>query len=481
MRRVLASRCLRLLLLAAVLGCHAPTAGADGDSLRALEGIQKVEGTRVLDLTGDGVAELAVLDGRTLHVFQAEGGELPSARASFRVTLPDDALFIDLLAAPKDGEGRLVVIGGEETRVLPLRDKAEPVLVTGAETPGWTDPEGPTLAPLVGGDRMLLPTEEGLGWFLGETGELILGWSIPRDRHVEAPGPFVEDQSVITEAVPTLLLAHDPRANMPGDAGAAWALMDGGLVALGDGGRTRYELAFLPATGERRILDVNGDGYPDVLHIETTNRTGRYAFFKTRPLTSDTPTPPSHRPANSVLSLTGFQLEPQFADLDKDGDLDLVLTTIAVDGTNTVRAVTQRKVEAITQAFLNRGGAGRWFEASPDARVSSDVGVRIRFTYEGSLEVERTVTIVADGDYDGDGASDLMIRTGPGTFTLRRGTASGVWEAEGRTVSVPAAGEGVNMAGEAADLDGDGKDELLLTYTAREGGSDQLVVVRPGR
>jgi hypothetical protein len=231
-------------------------------------------------------------------------------------------------------------------------------------------------------------------------------------------------------------------------------------------------------------VDLDADGVPDLVHMDATNNEFKIAFFRTPPpVEKDASLLPggSLRPALSFLRLGGFPMDPTLADLDEDGRPDFVLTSIDIDPPNVLRAVSSGQVTAQTRAFLNRRAkeGDPLFPQEPDATVASDVGVAIRFNYAGHIQIKRSFTIVVDGDYDGDRRKDLLIRTAPGEFTLRRGVRGGVWEEDGRAVAVPSMEEAPDVEAWPADLTGDGRDEVLLLFRKPPGGRDRIVVLRP--
>jgi hypothetical protein len=452
-------------------------ASADDDRLVLLRGPTDVQGLLREDVDGDGITDLLVVEGRTLWVWRGRKGALPAPDAT-RLALPDDASFVDAA-----GDGRVAVLGLRGLRLLDLRgDKTPdgkavvPLAVPGLRPPEWRDPDKAVFADLVRkGGGILAPVES--GWQLVPLSGA--GDPVPLDveplRYVTAPGQFLEDSCAITEALPEVFVA-------PGAAPTLWAYSGERLVAQSAKRRTTYDVSFLPPAAERRLADLDADGVPDVVEGEGTNQDLRVAFFRTPPPPADGGAEGgSLKPPLASLHLTGFPIEPRTVDLDGDGRPDFLVTTIEIDQKNILRAVTSGKVTARTRAFLNRlahpGDA--LFAEEPDATIWSDVVVRIRFGYAGNFDVRRSFTLVVDGDYDGDGRKDLLIRTGPDEMRLRPGTPKGVWDSEGRTVRIPPMDPSPDIDGWAADLDGDGKDEMILLYRKPPGGADRLFVVRP--
>ncbi len=339
----------------------------------------------------------------------------------------------------------------------------------------------------------LLPTNH--GFELHGPNRSTVKMAVEIDAHITEAGPFLEDTTDVVIAYPEVLLGAGP-TSAKGDAGKTlWALSGSALVAQTSRTRTTYDLSFLPRDGDRRILDLDADGRPDVIHRSSTNFEGSYVFFRTPAAKPDADgkapkAGPRPSPANTVLRLAGNQSGHDFVDLNADGRLDFVVTTIDVDGKNTIGALTSGKVTAKTRAFLNRSGdadAKRWFASEPDATVSSEVGVRIRFTYAGQIDVQRQLTIIVDGDYDGDGLLDLAIRTGPETLTIWPGRKDGGWAKEGKETAIPPLGAYADIEGYAYDADGDGKDEVFLVYRvehrdgSRTEARERLFLVSPSR
>lgn len=472
-----------LLLLGGLL-LGGPTPRVAAAEAPSLDVPPKVDGLRLEDVDGDGRTDLLTVAGRQVRVWLAPPGGLPAAAPTWTVDLPDDASFVDVSRTHRPA---LLVLGAAQAARLPLDQgrTPPPVPIAGTAGLGWRDPTKAALALLhpgaPGDPRAVLPTAT--GWRLVGAAGLDAARALPAPyREVVPGGPFLEDTGTVREVLPAVLPER-------GDADRVWALAGESLTCLAGRGAAPYDVSFLPPATRRRLVDLDADGTPDLATGEGDNRGVRYAFFRVPPPVPATgpeaPTPlvagGDLRPPAAFLRLAGYPLEPDLVDLDRDGRLDLVSTTIAVDGPNFLRALTSGKVTATTLAFLQRAKAEGvpMFPSQPDAVVVSDIGVKVRFGFAGTIEVTRSFTIVATADLDADGRRDLVIRTGPSTLLVRRGTAAGVWEKEPRSVTIPALAAGEELEAYAADLDGRPGDELALLYRAPEGTPDRLVLLRP--
>jgi hypothetical protein len=475
------ARACRLALVALALAAPAWAEEPASPPLGApvLEAQATIAGLRVADVDGDGVADLLALAGREVRVWTGARGRLPAAAPRWRVPLPADVSFVDVA---REKRPALLALGGAATsRVALLADGAHDVQpLAGTVGLGWHDDAKAVFTDLhldAASPEHLAPAPT--GWLLrSEGGSRAL--EVANTRLTTAPGPFLEDTAVVTDGLPHVLaLRH--RGAAPSEAPVLWSLVGDTLVRLEGARRDAYDLAFLPAAGQRRLLDLDADGVPEVLHGEGDNRSLSLAFFRLPGPRDGTPPPAGDlRPPFSFLKLSGFSLEPVFIDLDGDGRLDVVVTTIDIDGPNVLRALTSGRVTAQTRAFLQRATERGLpaYPAQPDASIASEVGLKIRFGYTGNIDIARSFTIVTQGDLDGDGRKDLVIRTGPDKLAVRPGTAAGVWAPEARTLGIPPLGPGEELEATPADLDGDAKAELVLHYRAAPGGQDRLQVLR---
>jgi hypothetical protein len=477
-----------------------PAARAYADEPLRLETPTKVDALKVADVDGDGASDLVTLSGRTVCVWTSGKDALPPLAPRWKVVLPDDVTFVDVA---RHSRPALICVASDGAFRLPLDSDAgrarEPI--PDASALGWRDAGKAVFAALHPGpatnDTFVFPRGPA-SWGVaagGASTEAHL--PVSGMSEVTAAGPFLEDVAVVVSSTPGVFTSaprsEKPRAefrefwHVAGDT--LWLQRESGLLVL----HQEVDLSFLPASGERRLLDLDGNGTPDVIHRDGDNRERRYAFFRV-PTPSDWPRDPQRpddmvpeskvpdlRPPAAFLRLSGFNLDPDYVDVDGDGLVDFVVTTMALDGPNIFRAVATGKVTATTLAFLQRKQAPNvpMFPTQPDATVVSEIGVKIRFAHTGTIDVKQSFTILATGDVDGDGRKDLVIRSGPGTLRVRRGTVDGVWAKEATAVAMPAVGPGEECEATAANLDGKAGAELVLLYRAAEAAPDRLVVLKP--
>jgi hypothetical protein len=466
-----------LALASALLAASALAreAGAEEPRTVLLDVPGPVAGLLLEDADGDGTKDLALLVDREVLVFRGGARASFPASPSWRLPLPPDATFCDL-EAPGSGAGgskapRLVALAGR--RLVRVAAGAEPATVGGVGLDLAWGPGRALFADLAGRSRLLLPSATGWRWFPAWPATDALDLVQAPHRVTSASGAFLDESATV-----------DERWGAPHDAGGSvWILGPGGLRSFRRGEEGAVATTTIPVSLgneagraiRNRLVDLDADGVPDLCHEATSNLDGVYAFFRTpRPGEGET-----LGPARAVVHLSGFQIPASYPDLDGDGRPDLVVTTIEIDATNTMRAIGG-KVTAKTKAFRNRSAeGGDFFPGKPDAERESTVGVAIRFSYTGAIDVERSFTIVPGGDLDGDGRKDLAIRTAPDALTVWPGLPGGRWGEEPRRVSVPAMETGETLDAHPADLTGDGKDDLVLVYGPKPGGRARVAVWIP--
>ena len=208
-----------------------------------------------------------------------------------------------------------------------------------------------------------------------------------------------------------------------------------------------------------RFADVNGDGVPDIVTLETVstgvfNKTTTYRVHHGK-LEADQLTFDSE--ADTVLSSRGFQLNARIAPLD---DTRKMMVTASV----------QLGVRAIIGALFSRAVTMR-VRVYPPANngtiasvPSTTIKGRVRFDF-GTGQVE--FPTIAFGDIDGDGINDLILKERKRVLHWRRGTGDGGFDARSRSLQIFGPAEGANVV--LADLTGNGRDELVVLYGRADG------------
>lgn len=479
-------------LLAAGLVLILVASGAHAGDVRTIQGPADVQGLMCADADGDGVSDLLLLEGRVVSVYRGVKDDLPAAAPTWRVTLDASAAFIDTAPDAQAAGPGLYVLGREGLARVDLTTGAAAPIADIDSRLGWADsrkaafvdfaaPSGEMLLPNEVGFCHARPTADGIDIRCLEAQPFL---------EVEAPGAFLEDMARVVDARDHIRVGAAPEG-APADAPPLlWTLAGREIVIFYGDERRTIDVSFLPLSGVRLLVDIDGDGAPEIMHHEETNQQSTYALYDIEPLklvdgVLETP-PPLSREATTLLRLDGFQLEPRYVDLNGDQRLDFVVTTIPIDVKNVAGAILG-SVRASTRAYLHRDvtTGGGFFPTTPDASIESTIRVAIRFTQSGTIDVRRSFTILPQGNFDADPRKDLCLRTAEDTLRIHRGVAKGVWEptqedAEGNwTVPIPPLAGASDVEGYVADLDGDGTDEMILLYRRAEGGRDQVRIVDP--
>ena len=206
------------------------------------------------------------------------------------------------------------------------------------------------------------------------------------------------------------------------------------------------------------VGDYDNDGHPDLF----LTRLHRYALLRNR---GDG----TFEDATGRAGLAGVRDNPTsaaFADLDGDGDLDLYVchyirwdpdhpTTCRDDRWGTFYCDPARYERAVDHVFRNDGG--RFVDVTERAGFTDPDG--------------RGLGVVA-ADLDDDNRIDLYVANDGSANFLFRNRGGFQFEEAALTAGVAASAEGAYQAGmgvAAADLDGDGRLDLLVTNLYGEG------------
>jgi hypothetical protein len=235
-----------------------------------------------------------------------------------------------------------------------------------------------------------------------------------------------------------LALGEGPRLNISSVRGEGGVLGSGksyGPVVYlnqGDGSWKRKD----QGTGREQIFgdsitvgDFNGDGRPDFA-VGSSVMGRRDLVFLGRADGGWDKVEIDVRPLSYVRAVLA-------ADFDRDGRSDLAVGYISFEG-----AVWRSGIDI----FYSRPG-GKWERRTLAAK-----------------EGREGFSALGAGDLDGDGNLDLVALTGEGATWVFLGDGKGFFTHE--TVEIPVYGPGCNGSRvRLADLDGDGKDEIVATWS----------------
>ena len=423
----------------------------------------------VLRLSQDGGSTLVLLgeDEHAERRFAIHVLDQGGWRNVHEAGLPPDALFVDTLAAGDtdqlvvfDGR-RLFRLGAPEWDPEPLAIDPLPTIYRG-ETSGVASVDVARDVNGDGRDDIVLPDFDGL-WIVRQDGAG--GFAEP----VKIPvAPTMDSSLSVSYAVPPIYTFDydgDGRGDLGVQRASRFKVFKDAVVETAD--------VVLPDSltvddGPVRVLDdvgdFNGDGVAD-LSVSTTDmeedllaassatefyfgehRNGRLAF---------------RNKADAILQ-TGAFGDAEMTDVNGDGLMDAVVVAGSFSVRKLISALVTRSMSVEIQIYtMGAEGFADEPEVTRKIKVSED---RNPFGF---------------GDVNGDGLTDFVQRIDDGlavylgeptdAFLARR--------AEEIDVKLPLEGRNPSQV-EAADLDGDGRDDFLLRYGNQENGGVGVVMSR---
>ncbi|MEO1573366.1 MAG: VCBS repeat-containing protein [Pseudomonadota bacterium] len=216
------------------------------------------------------------------------------------------------------------------------------------------------------------------------------------------------------------------------------------------------------------FADVNGDRVPDIATLETVS-TGVFdksTVYRVHVGAVANGALRFDEAADLTLSSDGYQVGTEVTRLG-DGRRVLVSSSIKVGIGAVIGALFSRAVTLRTELLsLDAGDADR-----EPTRIKS----RIRFDFDSGRAALPTIKF---GDLDGDGVSDLLLKTRAQTFSWRAGDAQGRFDSKERDVEFAAPADGDNVV--LADLNGDGRDEIVVYYGVADTPAGRIGVFASG-
>lgn len=458
-----------------------------------------VQGIRFGDIDGDGDRDAVLTsyreDGarivREISVFLREEGEF-GGRASARFAVSEAVLFVDLADLNRDGVDTILLIDTQGVRSLAFADGSLSPAEVHATVPSAFRATQTTALPFVaiakdldwdGQKDLFLPAVGGYAFLrarpggtfdepsiLGEAPRNGVRWGrnaqfrvttrmarpSPVDWNGDGVGDLMlafDDQLILIE------LGRSGRPSSPRVVVDLPSLLDPGKGA--DGGL---------AKSNGILRDVDSDGRSDLIITQRTANPGLLMGVTTRTLLllssdldGDTPRP------RQAIRTDGVTSPPRLFDLDRDGALDLIITTVPTDLLTRMRGAVFESANVTFFVYRFDKARGR-FESEP---MFSD---QLSVPADRLLDVGAYGWVTFSADYDGDGRPDYGTYSAASKqLSIRKGeeersmfSSRPITFAKKAMVSLK-----LDLPGpfSGVDIDGDGRSEIVS-----HGGDHALVV-----
>lgn len=204
------------------------------------------------------------------------------------------------------------------------------------------------------------------------------------------------------------------------------------------------------------LVDLNDDELPDLVTLETRSegvfdKQTTYGVHLAREGLGFDTTP------DTEIRSKGYQFYLRIERLEP-GRIALVAPGVRIGLRTVIGALFSRSV-TLDIAIHAADDAG-----TIPSEPSAEIRAKVRFDF-GSGQVE--FPTVAFGDLDGDGRRDLILKRGRNGLGWRRNLGGGRFDRDDEPLDLPAPKNGANV--HAADLDGDGTDEVIVRYDLQDG------------
>jgi hypothetical protein len=454
------------------------------------------------DVDGDGKKDLVLLAGKKVLVFKLRADLAYAGKPDAIVRLPADAVAVDLAALEPGAKAELLVAGPRglercdlasnatfrpialpalDRPLIPLAAGADPVAVPlAAELFGDAAPE--LLLPLAGGVAVL--TSSGGAWRSLGTAEAQV--SVRVESGEDRPGSLVRQSfelprvSIVDVKKPggpaEKLLAVSRDADCwvyrVADAGLSLVEHARGLFhfdaedKLKDLRGTRRNEEINDRSVGLIPVDLDGDGIPDF--VSSRFRAGQVflTFGRAGSFVAVEP--------DRVIDADGWVVLAQPRDIDGDGAPDLVVPRLPKLGiSGAIKALLQRRIDLELWVYKNRGGA-ELLRSEPDWKAAFDVEVLLGGD-EGRFNASARI-VAAFVDVNGDGRRDFVTVRDHTQLSVHLGGGPSMFSAEpGIKITVPAIDAWPEVDLRSEDVNGDGREDLLLLYGSNKKGSKNTI------
>ena len=496
----------KLVFLISLLGATLTTTAAAAE-LRFAETKLSVSGritaTHPMDVDGDGKIDLVILAGRQLLVYPGLGGGRMAREATLRATMPPGAVLYDLGDVDGDGALELATIDAAGVAMHDITLGATPALTAWKHRPilrqtvfrGGDAPKPrqvPFLVDLRGegvldcivpeAERMWVFVGDGKGNFLSQhrvelerdegrvdvqrswnrssgqdpSAKFVAGVQLPRLIAGQAGGPPGQRDLFQLQGQRLSVYIRDASGKLPATPSREPFLIPD---PPRESGKKRRRILRLPVM----IGDVDSNGLSDLVVADSAGGTVAL-HLQTE---AGWPLKPS-----DLVKVPGWLVGAQLDDLNGDGSDDLILVRVdEIDIWGALQIMTSQKLPVEISVYLEDSGT---FASRPSFVEAADIPIRIGGSSLDSIEIEAAFLPTATGDYDGDGVTDMVLLGTRGTLRIvgsASGSQGGSWQQLG-TLRV-AGLEGFKTSEvTAADLDGDGADDLIFLGRDWEDGTD---------
>ncbi len=213
------------------------------------------------------------------------------------------------------------------------------------------------------------------------------------------------------------------------------------------------------------VADLNNDGVLDL--VKPKPMEGATLVFLRQRGRTDLGEP------GLVARVDGWPLGAFSPDLDGDGMPDLVVGHVNKIGVlGAIKIFLTKSVSLHAAFFMNRKG----FSPEPDGKMSIEIALRFATTAEG-FRAGTTALVNFDGDFDGDGRRDLLVKTGFMRLEIFRGREDGVFDAKPfAAVEIPDSEPYMWVFPDVADLNRDGISDIIVHYRDWEEKMDSIAL-----
>jgi len=165
--------------------------------------------------------------------------------------------------------------------------------------------------------------------------------------------------------------------------------------------------------------DVNNDGKGDIFVTKISGELGLFESITTKILIFLGDGSGRFQNPNSIVDLSGVNIEPALIDLNQDGNDDVIVSSVRTDLVKT--ALDKFIFDAIDITYFIYAfdkKINNYVEGGP--AYSRTVSVKIK-NIESNLSIESIPFIYFQGDYNGDGRPDMAIMNTDGVLETRLG------------------------------------------------------------